>query len=69
MTLLIPEDRDFLLNIISEETFFQSFEGFIKKLNCEFYEYSESTLKENIRDLQLVLREITNDRGVLINVC
>jgi len=69
VTLLLPEDRDFLLNVISEEAFFQTFEGFAKKLNGEYYEYNESTLKENFRNLQIVLREITNDHGVLINMC
>lgn len=69
VTLLVPEDRDFLLNTISQETFFQTFEDFAKELNSEFYEYSESIIKENIKTLQLVLRKITVDHGVLINVC
>ncbi len=69
VTLLVTEDRDFLLNTILQVTFLKTFEDFTKRLNSEFYEYIESIREGNIKTLQFVLQEITNEHSLLINIC
>ena len=68
VTLIISDDKEFILNEIDRPDFVSEFEKFCKDLNGEYYEYNFDLLTENVQGIRSVLDEVDDNNGLIINV-
>jgi hypothetical protein len=67
-TILIIDDKDFLINSLSENSFLSSFMIFLMEFNGEFYSYEDAVIEETISNFKTVLGLINNEYGLLVNI-
>jgi hypothetical protein len=66
--LLIINDKEFLLEILTRPSFVIDFELFCKDLNGEYYEYDINTITDNLQYFKSLLGEIDHNYGLIINI-
>ena len=69
VTLVTPRDRDLLLQSLLQPSFYLNFKEFALKLNGEYYNYTETDIKETIEKFVALLNLIDEDNGLIVNVC
>jgi hypothetical protein len=68
VTLIISDDKEFILNEIDRPDFLTEFEKFCKNLNGEYYSYNFDLLTENIGGIRSALDKVDDNNGLIINV-
>jgi hypothetical protein len=68
VTILIIDDKDILINALSENAFLASFKIFLKELNGEFYNYQDCEIEKTTNGLKKALNLIDDKYGLLINI-
>jgi hypothetical protein len=68
VTLIISDDKEFILNEINKPDFVSDFERYCKDLNGEYYEYNFDQLTENVQAIRSVLDEVDDNSGLIINI-
>ena len=66
--LLTPQDRELLLKLLLQSSFYLDFKDYALKLNGEYYNYTETEIKETIEKLISLLNVIDEDNGLIVNV-
>jgi hypothetical protein len=68
VTLVTPQDRDFLTQLLLQPSFYLNFKDYALKLNGEYYNYTDSDIKETIEKFVALLNVIDKDNGLIVNV-